>query len=345
MSDRVLITVCVPTYNGAAYLVECLDSILAQTRRDFELLVVDDGSADDTVAIAQGYAARDARVRVERNPHNLGLTGNWARCIELARGQWIKFVFQDDLIEPDCLQQMMAAALAGHPMVACARDFIFEVEPGQEEGVRRGYRRNQELIADTFSGGNHLSADAYCRALLRRPYDNLVGEPTCVLMHRGVFERFGRFHEHMITLCDAEYWNRVAVHLGVYRLPGVLAWFRVHGSATSALNQARRHYRNNQLDGLLMVHDFAFEPVYAPLRQTAAQLRPPADLAAIFWQRTLEAWWWAKNSEIADPRFAPMREWEQVSQLYPRLNAVPLEQQVRAKWHAIKKTLAGVLAR
>lgn len=345
MTDKPLISVCVPIYNGAAYLAACLDSILAQTLRTFEVLIVDDGSTDDSLAIADAYAARDTRVRVERNARNLGLTGNWAQCIRLARGEWIKFVFQDDLIEPDCLQRMMTVALSGHRLVACARDFIFEVEPSQEEGARWSYRRNQELIEEAFAQGNHLTASAYCQALLKRPYDNLVGEPTCVLMHRSIFEQFGPFHEHLITLCDAEYWNRVAVHLGIYRLPEVLAWFRVHGSATSALNEARRHYRNNHLDHLLMLHEFAFEPRYAPLRQAAAEQSPPIDLTALFWRRTIEAWWYAKNTDITDPRFAPIREWEQVGMHYPRLNTVPLEHQARAKWQALKKTLASVLSR
>src|SRR5437899_12562971 len=97
------VSICIPTYNGAAHLAPCLESALNQTWTDFELLIVDDASSDDTVAITEACAARDRRVRVARNPRNLGLVGNWNRCLELAKGTWIKFLFQDDLLSPACL--------------------------------------------------------------------------------------------------------------------------------------------------------------------------------------------------------------------------------------------------
>jgi glycosyltransferase involved in cell wall biosynthesis len=103
-----LVSVCIPTYNGAKYLKECLDSVLAQTFTDFEVLIVDDKSSDETLSIAQEYATYDPRFRVIQNECNLGLVGNWNRCVELAQGEWIKFIFQDDLIEPACLERMLA---------------------------------------------------------------------------------------------------------------------------------------------------------------------------------------------------------------------------------------------
>jgi len=110
MSHTPLVSICVPAYKGAAFLEECLSSALAQTYGDFELLVVDDDSPDATLEIAQQYASHDARVRVVRNPNNLGLVGNWNECVRLSRGEWIKFLFQDDLLEPQCLEQMLAVA-------------------------------------------------------------------------------------------------------------------------------------------------------------------------------------------------------------------------------------------
>src|SRR3982751_3050681 len=93
--QRPRVTVCVPMYNGERYLAECIESILAQTYTDFQLLLVDDCSTDATRSIAESYAAADSRVRLIVNHTNLGLVGNWNRCIELATGEWIKFVFQD----------------------------------------------------------------------------------------------------------------------------------------------------------------------------------------------------------------------------------------------------------
>ena len=92
------ISVCVPVYNGTKYLRECLDSILVQSFENFEVIIVDDQSTDATFDLAQEYPAQDARIRPFRNPHNLGMVENWNRCLDLASAEWIKFVFQDDLI-------------------------------------------------------------------------------------------------------------------------------------------------------------------------------------------------------------------------------------------------------
>ena len=73
---RPAVSICIPTFNGAKYLRECVDSVLAQTHPDFEVLIVDDCSSDDSVAIAEDYARRDSRVRVSVNDRNLGLVGN-----------------------------------------------------------------------------------------------------------------------------------------------------------------------------------------------------------------------------------------------------------------------------
>src|ERR1051325_8445652 len=98
------VSVCVPTYNGSAYVGDCLRSIQAQTFDDFEILVVDDDSDDQTWEIVAQYGKADARIRSVTNPRRLGLVGNWNRCVELSRGEWIKFVFQDDVLKRNCLE-------------------------------------------------------------------------------------------------------------------------------------------------------------------------------------------------------------------------------------------------
>src|SRR5574337_302054 len=132
------VSICVPTYNGAAYLADCLDSALAQTFADFELLIVDDCSSDDTLAIATTYARRDPRVRIVVNDATLGLVGNWNRCVRLSRGRWIKFIFQDDLILSTCVARMLAVGNASRrPIISCGRDLIFEA--GAREELRQEY--------------------------------------------------------------------------------------------------------------------------------------------------------------------------------------------------------------
>ena len=95
------ISVIVPVYKVEKYLHECVDSILAQTFRDFELILVDDGSPDNCGAICDEYAAKDSRIRVIHQ-ENQGLSGARNSGIDVARGEYITFVDADDSIEP-CL--------------------------------------------------------------------------------------------------------------------------------------------------------------------------------------------------------------------------------------------------
>src|SRR4051812_21562594 len=99
-----VISICVPAYNAAGYLRQCLDSALAQTFKDWELVLVDNASTDQTVAIATEYARRDDRFRVHQNAQNIGAHANFNRCIDLAQGEWLKFLCADDWLEPECVE-------------------------------------------------------------------------------------------------------------------------------------------------------------------------------------------------------------------------------------------------
>src|SRR5438045_2978412 len=106
MSERPRVSICVPTYNGARWIGEAIESALGQTFGEFELLIVDDASTDDTLERVRRVS--DPRIRIERNERNLGLVGNWNQCVRLARGEFVKFLFQDDLLYPTCLERMLS---------------------------------------------------------------------------------------------------------------------------------------------------------------------------------------------------------------------------------------------
>ena len=102
------ISVLIPTYNYARFLGEAIESVLSQDFRDFELLIVDDCSTDNTIEVARPFCQRDNRVRFAVNSSNLGMVKNWNHCLELARGYYIKFLFGDDkLCHPQALSKMI----------------------------------------------------------------------------------------------------------------------------------------------------------------------------------------------------------------------------------------------
>ena len=313
-----LISVCIPTYNGGTYLAQCIDSILAQTFTDFEIIILDDCSSDNTAAVANTYATIDKRIRFAQNAHNLGMVANWNRCIELAHGTWIKFVFQDDFIHSTCLARMLERAKDGIFFVACKRAIVFEAE---DPDLRKMYAANLALIAELFAEYQVVSAERCQEWALRYFGYNFFGEPSAVMIHREVFRRFGYFNPALIMSCDLEFWIRLSVHTGAAYVDEELATFRVHETAMSALNLEKRWFRANILDNLIILHQYLFDPMYEPVRRAAARLSPPIDLEQIFARRCREARAsadWARRDDL-EPDESLMAEWKEVTKVYPRI--------------------------
>lgn len=103
-----LISVIVPVYKAEAFLTQCVDSILAQTERGFELLLVDDGSPDNSPALCDAYAAQDPRIRVIHKP-NGGVSSARNAGLDRAQGKFIVFIDSDDYVDADYLEQMLRA--------------------------------------------------------------------------------------------------------------------------------------------------------------------------------------------------------------------------------------------
>ncbi len=120
MQKKPVISIIVPVYKVEKYLPACIDSILAQTFRDFELILVDDGSPDGCPALCDAAAERDERVRVIHQK-NGGLSAARNAGLDIARGEWIGFVDSDDLIEVDMYEALYCVAQEHHADLAfCA---------------------------------------------------------------------------------------------------------------------------------------------------------------------------------------------------------------------------------
>ena len=319
------VSICVPTYNGTRYLKRCLDSALAQTFEDFELVIVDDGSTDATPEIVRHYSSRDPRIRVWRNARNLGLVRNWNRCVELASGEWVKFLFQDDLLEPSCLERMLQASRRGVDLVVARRGLLFEEgTPAVVEQRYRSYLARHDM-ARHWPGQAYVSPEEFSEILLRNPAANCIGEPTATLIKRSAFERYGRFNRDLIILGDWEYSARVAANTGLCYVDVTSAHFRVHASAASSKAHSQHEYRSAFIDPLIIAHEIAYSRHYSKTRSVAQRLRPPVDLRS----RLGDAFRNARSEALArnDPDIT--NDWRLALRRYPRLAWLRLRQVLR----------------
>lgn len=118
------ISVIIPVYNTEQFLENCLNSVLAQTLTDFEIIAVDDGSTDNSAAIVKQFAAKDNRI-VILHQENKGLSEARNTGIKAARGNWITFVDSDDMLAPHFLQKLWDAAKQNNASIACSDKQLF----------------------------------------------------------------------------------------------------------------------------------------------------------------------------------------------------------------------------
>jgi len=219
MTPAPLVSVLMTAYNRAPFIAASIQSVLAQTFTDFELLIVDDQSTDGTLDIAREYERSDCRIRVVVNERNLGDYGNRNRAAELARGSFLKYHDSDDLMYPHCLSVMV-------PML-----------------------RSEPLAGFGLSAGQ-LWPGGPCPMLLtpRMAYQReFLGEglfmcgPAGALFRTGVFRDLGGFVDHGAS-SDHLFWMRACTKVNVLLLPADLFWYRMHESQEYQSSRAQRDY-------------------------------------------------------------------------------------------------------
>lgn len=214
------VSVCIATYNRAQYLRATISSALEQRFRDFEVVVSDDGSSDQTAEVVRSFS--DGRIRYLRNPRNLGLWGNTNQCLAEARGDYVIFLQDDDAMLPGLLAGEVAV-LDNQPEVvlvhaACqqvdAAGRVINVPPQSWPRVAAGL----DFVRLLWSGAEYAVV------------------MSSAMFRRSTAPELGGFNPELLFCADAEMWQRMALQGKVAFLPQVLVSSRVHsGQVTSQI--------------------------------------------------------------------------------------------------------------
>jgi len=212
------ITVIIPTYNGAPYLREAIESILGQTFTDFELIIIDDASSDNSVENGEAFAAKDSRIRVFRNERNLGFAANRNKAVSLARGRYIAWQDQDDISLPSRLKRQYAVLEYGEGvgMVGGAME-VFD-ESGST-GVRR-YPVDDEAI----------------RKMIFR--FSPIALPACMMRKTALLE-VGGYNEKWSPAGDLDMTFKIGVLHRLANIPVIVVRYRTHSDSATYRNLKR----------------------------------------------------------------------------------------------------------
>lgn len=216
------VSVCIPVYNGETFLAETIRSVLDQTWRDFELVILENNSSDAGWEIATSF--RDPRIRVERNRETLPQGENWNRAVQLCRAPLVKLVCADDLLHPRCLE-LQVPPMRDDPslaLVASRRHMIDE--------------QSRVIVPRRGLGGGLVglhSGSEVARRVIRNGA-NPIGEPGNVLFRLEQFVTAGGWRPDRRFIMDLDAWMRLLQYGDFLGIPETLAAFRIARGSVSA---------------------------------------------------------------------------------------------------------------
>ncbi len=221
MNNYPKVSICIPTYNYAFYIASAIESVIAQTYANFELIIIDDCSSDNTGEIVMRYADLDKRIKFYKNDRNLGMVENWNRCLERATGDFLKVMGADDLLEPSCIEKSVNVLIESPhvSLVSCARLLI----------DKDGHPIRASAYSHKFQIVSGIKVIRKCFFTA-----NLIGEPTAVMFRKKDAAR--GFDPHYRQLTDLEMWFHLLEQGDFAYIPEILCKFRVHLNQTTKTN-------------------------------------------------------------------------------------------------------------
>jgi glycosyltransferase involved in cell wall biosynthesis len=224
------VSVCLPVYNGAKYLGASIESVLAQSYQDFEILISDDCSTDQTSGVMETYAKQDKRVKAWTNEKNLGHYPNYNACIEKASGKYIKLFAQDDLLHPDFLARFVLI-FDQNPkvgLVNCARNWLDADGKNISAESETDIKLTKPFAKDTVIPGIDALASTLGEAV------NWLGEPSSQMFRAEFVD--GGFDVSFRQIGDLEYNYRLLLRGDYYFIADTLCYFRKHSDSWTTAN-------------------------------------------------------------------------------------------------------------
>lgn len=219
MTESPKVSITIPLYNCESHLRQTIDSVLAQTSTDFELIIIDDHSSDHSYRIAKSY--NDPRIRVFKNIERLGFFKNWNACLEFMTGTYCKLLPHDDTLEPTCLEKQIRI-LDTYPDVELVHSARKIIDPDENTLTIRRLKETSGI----------KDSNSSLRSIVRSG-TNPIGEPAAVMFRRETKERIGGFSNEDMYSIDVDYWSRLLAEGKRYYINEVLSSFRIWPDSAS----------------------------------------------------------------------------------------------------------------
>lgn len=206
MNNNPLVSVLMTAYNREKYISKAIESVLASTYQNWELIILDDCSSDKTVELCRGYASKDNRIKVYSNPKNLGQFKNRNKIADYAEGKYLKYLDSDDLIYPYGLEQLV---------------YYMEQFPEAGYGLCSIEQDNEQLFP------LYLTPEATYKRHFLEEKSVFHKAPLSSIIKTSVFRETGGF-PHEAVSGDYAMWLNLSLESDVVLMPHGMVWYRVH---------------------------------------------------------------------------------------------------------------------
>lgn len=227
--DRPTVSVVMPAYNAKRYITDAVESVLAQTFRDFELIIIDDGSTDGTEAILMQLAAKDSRIRLTRRP-NTGIVGALNDALARANGEFVARMDADDLSFPERFEKQLTF-LREHPDCVCVGTQIQRMDPYGTPLHREEHNLTHAEIDTELMTGRGFA----------------MVHPT-VMMRREAVETVGGYRKQYEISEDLDLFLRLGEVGTLANLSDLLLHYRIH---YNSINHQKHEYQQKIKRGLM----------------------------------------------------------------------------------------------
>jgi glycosyltransferase involved in cell wall biosynthesis len=240
---KALVSICIPTYNGAPFITEAMDSAIAQTYPNLEIVVSDDASTDGTLDIIETYKTKTNIPIYIYHHQPKGIGANWNHCIKHAKGDYIKFLFQDDVLALTCVEKMVNI-LEDYPnlgLVASKREFIVE-NTMKTDAINEWIETFGDLqnhLNLPKSEINTLDHSIFGLQLFYGSPLNKIGEPSVVMFRKSLIDEVGYLNEDLKQILDYEYWYRILKKYPIAIINKPLVKFRLHQNQATNINRSQ----------------------------------------------------------------------------------------------------------
>ncbi len=217
-----------------------MTSAINQTYKNVEIIVSDDASKDNTIKIIESFNEK-TNIPIHIFHHQpSGIGANWNHCVKKAKGDFVKFLFQDDVLKPTCIERMIKLGVTNTNvgLVYCKREIIFDRPKNEYTGWLEYYENLHQSWDGLFiSEGVKKGADYLKDKNLFNKPKNKIGEPTAVLLNKKVFNKVGYFNKKLKQELDFEYWYRLMPYFNVAFVDEKLVSFRLHSNQATQMNK------------------------------------------------------------------------------------------------------------